>query len=450
MRITLRVTAGPLNGQVFSFEGHDVFLVGRSTKAHCRLPEDDPYFSRVHFLIEVNPPRLRLMDMGSRNGTFVNGSKVSVLELKAGDVIKAGHTKLQVEVDGSVPLMKGLDEENVLETKADFRLPSGVFPMPGTGPASGRKLAPPPLDTGHEVLEQEETADAAAHGLESVFGIRPPRIPGYQLVKELGRGNMGLVYLAKREKDGLEVAVKTILPTEVDNPLTTKRFLLEAEVLGQLDHPNIVKFYETGQAGQVLFFVMEYVKGSDVASILRENPRVEPKPAIRLAIQVLNALAHAHSKGMVHRDIKPANVLLAELGGAARQVKLTDFGLARVYRASQLSGLTMSGDLGGTPAYMPPEQITNYRQVMPAADQYSTAAMLYHLLTGKWIFDLPPMPAGLMTILHKEPIPLCDRNPDLEFSKELEAVIHKALSKKPQDRYPSVAEFRAALVPFGK
>ncbi len=450
MRITLRVTAGPLNGQVFSFEGHDVFLVGRSTKAHCRLPEDDPYFSRVHFLIEVNPPRLRLMDMGSRNGTFVNGSKVSVLELKAGDVIKAGHTKLQVEVDGSVPLMKGLDEENVLETKADFRLPSGVFPMPGTGPASGRKLAPPPLDTGHEVPEQEETADAAAHGLESVFGIRPPRIPGYQLVKELGRGNMGLVYLAKREKDGLEVAVKTILPTEVDNPLTTKRFLLEAEVLGQLDHPNIVKFYETGQAGQVLFFVMEYIKGSDVACILRENPRVEPKPAIRLAIQVLNALAHAHSKGMVHRDIKPANVLLAELGGAARQVKLTDFGLARVYRASQLSGLTMSGDLGGTPAYMPPEQITNYRQVMPAADQYSTAAMLYHLLTGKWIFDLPPMPAGLMTILHKEPIPLCDRNPDLEFPKELEAVIHKALSKKPQDRYPSVAEFRAALVPFGK
>ncbi len=454
MRITLRVTAGPLNGQSFSFEGHDVFLVGRSSKAHCRLPEDDPYFSRVHFLIEVNPPRLKLMDMGSRNGTFVNGTKVSMLDLKAGDVIKAGHTKLQVEVDGSVPVMPGIAEENVLETKADFRLPSGVFPVPSgpaSGPKSGRKLAPAQqLESRDEVPEQEETADAAASGLESVFGIRPPRIPGYQLVKELGRGNMGLVYLAKREKDGLEVAVKTILPTEVDNPLTTQRFLREAEVLGQLDHPNIVKFYETGQAGQVLFFVMEYVKGSDVAGILRENPRVEPKPAIRLAIQVLNALAHAHSKGMVHRDIKPANVLLAELGGSARQVKLTDFGLARVYRASQLSGLTMSGDLGGTPAYMPPEQITNYRQVMPAADQYSTAAMLYHLLTGKWIFDLPPMPAGLMTILHKQPIPLRERNPDLEFPEELEAVIHKALSKKPQDRYPSVADFRNALVPFGK
>lgn len=444
MRITLRVTAGPLTGQTFGFEGHDVFLVGRSGKAHCRLPDDDPYFSRVHFLIEVNPPRLRLMDMGSRNGTYVNGVKVTALALKAGDVIKAGHTKLTVEIDGSVPALPGIVDDNVLETKADFRLPSGVFPKP-SGPKSG-----PAADPDADFPEQEETADAAAFGFEAAFGIRPPRIPGYKLVQELGRGNMGLVYLAKRESDGLEVAVKTILPTEVDNPQTTQRFLREAEVLGQLDHPNIVKFHETGQAGKALFFVMEYVKGSDVGAILRENPRVEPKPAIRLAIQVLNALAHAHSKGMVHRDIKPANVLLADLGGAARQVKLTDFGLARVYRASQLSGLTVSGDLGGTPAYMPPEQITNYREVMPAADQYSTAAMLYHLLTGKWIFDLPPMPAGLMTILHKEPIPLRDRNPDLDFPEELEAVIHKALAKKPQNRYPDVVEFRKALTPFGK
>jgi serine/threonine-protein kinase len=273
-------------------------------------------------------------------------------------------------------------------------------------------------------------------------------VPGYQLVREIGRGNMGVVYLARRQADGLEVAVKTIHPAHVDNPDVTGRFLREAETLGRFDHPNIVKFHEAGEAGGLLYFVMEYVGGTDVAKVLQERPRVEPRTAVRLAIQVLDALSHAHARGLVHRDIKPANVLLAELPDGKRQVKLADFGLARVYRASQISGLTHVGDLGGTPAYMPPEQITNYREVMPAADQYSTAAMLYHMLTGKWVFDLPPMPGGLLTILNKDPVPLIARRPDLPLP--LGEVIHRALAKKPEDRYPDVTAFRQALVPFGR
>jgi serine/threonine-protein kinase len=282
----------------------------------------------------------------------------------------------------------------------------------------------------------------------SVLPTGDPRIPGYQLVRQLGRGNMGIVYLARREADGREVAVKTVLPTQADNPQITLRFLREAEALGKFNHPNIVTFHEAGEASGLLYFVMEYVFGTDVAKVLQERPRVEPRTAIRLAIQVLDALAHAHIKGMVHRDIKPANVLLADLPDGKRQVKLADFGLARVYRASQISGLTIVGDLGGTPAYMPPEQITNYREVMPAADQYSTAAMLYHMLTGKWVFDLPPMPAGLLTILNNEPVPLCERRPDLPA--DLGEVIHKALAKKPEQRYQDVMVFRQALVPFGR
>jgi serine/threonine protein kinase len=274
------------------------------------------------------------------------------------------------------------------------------------------------------------------------------QLPGYQFIREIGRGNMGIVYLARRESDGREVAVKTILPTQADNPEITRRFLLEAEALGRFNHPNIVSFYEAGESGGLLYFVMEYVAGTDVAKVLMEKRRVEVRTAVRLAIQVLDALSHAHSLGLVHRDIKPGNVLLADLPDGKRQVKLADFGLARVYRASQISGLTLHGDLGGTPAYMPPEQITNYRDVMPSADQYSTAAMLYHMLTGKWVFDLPPMPGGLLTILSNEPIPLCSRRPDLAVA--LGDVIHKALAKKPAERYPDVMAFRQALVPFGR
>jgi pSer/pThr/pTyr-binding forkhead associated (FHA) protein len=444
MRICFHVTAGPLVGQMFAFDRHDIFLVGRSPNAHCRLPEDDPYFSRVHFLIEVNPPRCRLTDMGSRNGTFVNGRKVEAIELRHGDVIKAGHTLMRVEFQRTAddPVPAETETEVAGATKVDIFIPEGVAPeLPLSDPSSST------------ITSQGEdlrilNADAAAD-TELLFpATSPPRIPNYQILRELGRGNMGVVYLARSLKTGNEVALKVILPHEADNPLTVQRFLREAEVLGQLDHPNIVKFLETGQAGKILFFAMEYVRGTDVAKVMKERPRFEPRTGVRLAIQVLDALAHAHSKGMVHRDIKPANVLLAELEDGKRQVKLADFGLARVYRASQLSGLTLHGDLGGTPAYMAPEQITNYRDVTPAADQYSVAAMLYHMLTGCYILDLPPMPAGLLVILQKEPIPLLERRPDL--AEGLGPVIHKALSKKPADRYPDVVAFRQALVPFGK
>ena len=419
MLITFTVTTGPLAGRAYTFEGHDVFLVGRSPNAHCRFPEDDPYFSRVHFLVEVNPPRCRLTDMGSRNGTFVNRRQVEVVDLASGDAIRAGHTHISVRVEGAPP--------------RHTREPA------------------PPNETLTDVGQQDLQGTAGALNELTESTVQPdgnPRIPGYQLIRSIGRGNMGIVYLARRELDGREVAVKTVLPMHADNNEITERFLHEAEALGKFDHPNIVSFYEAGEADGLLYFVMEHVAGTDVAKVLHERPRVEPRTAIRLAIQVLDALAHAHTKGLVHRDIKPANILLADLPDGKRQVKLADFGLARVYQASQLSGLTHVGDLGGTPAYMPPEQITNYREVTPAADQYSTAAMLYHMLTGKWVFDLPTMPAGLLTILNNEPVPLTTRRPDLPA--ELWSVIQKALAKKPADRYPDVAAFRFALVPFGR
>jgi eukaryotic-like serine/threonine-protein kinase len=427
MRVVFTITDGPLGGRVFTFEGHDVFLVGRSPNAHCRFPEDDPYFSRVHFLIEVNPPRCRLTDMSSRNGTFLNGRKVEVAELADRDEIRAGHTRILVRV------------EHVEENLPNL-----------TGDAADTQTDIPLLQ--ESVSRQIPSSPELTAGPEMSSSVVMPRgelqLPGYQLIREIGRGNMGIVYLARRETDGQEVAVKTVNPTQVDNPQVTSRFLREAEALGRFNHPNIVTFHEAGEIGGLLYFAMEYVDGTDVGKVLLEKPRVEMRTAVRLAIQVLDALSHAHARGMVHRDIKPANVLLADLPDGKRQVKLADFGLARVYRASQISGLTLLGDLGGTPAYMPPEQITNYREVMPSADQYSTAAMLYHMLTGKWVFDLPPMPGGLLTILNQDPVALCSRRPDLPIA--LGTTIHKALAKKPADRYPDVVAFRQALVPFGR
>src|SRR5262249_8513848 len=149
--------------------------------------------------------------------------------------------------------------------------------------------------------------------------------------------------------------------------------------------------------------------------LLRERGgKLDITPAVRIIDQVLRALAHAHGRRYVHRDIKPGNVLLAETLEGRRTVKVADFGLARVYQASQLSGLTMGGDIGGTPAYLPPEQIPHFRDVSPAADQYSTSAMLYHMLTGKYAYDFPPgQLIGLVKILEEDPVPIRQRRADL-------------------------------------
>jgi serine/threonine-protein kinase len=266
-------------------------------------------------------------------------------------------------------------------------------------------------------------------------------------VRLLGQGGMGMVHLAEREADGTEVAFKTIIPALTGRDDQVRRFVREAEILKQLDHPHIVRFLDVGEAGEVLYFVMEYVRGTDAAKVLKERGQWPVLAAVRVACQVLEALAYAHGRGFVHRDIKPANVLLA-IAGEKWRVKLADFGLARVYQASKLSGLTLVKDGGGTPAYIPPEQITHFRDVTPAADQYSLAAMLYHLLTGQYALDLPPGLGALVAIIEDEPVPLRSRRADIPDG--LAAAVHRALAKRPAERYPDAAAFRAALAPFGR
>src|SRR5262249_31321071 len=154
---------------------------------------------------------------------------------------------------------------------------------------------------------------------------------------------------------------KTIVPSATSRRKLVDRFLREAGILRQLEHPHIVAFREMGEAGDRLFFAMDYVQGTDAGRLLQRDGPLAVARAVRLTCELLEALEYAHARGFVHRDIKPANMLVTEEGGR-EAVKLADFGLARVYHASELSGLTLGGELGGTLAYMAPEQITHYRE----------------------------------------------------------------------------------------
>jgi serine/threonine-protein kinase len=259
---------------------------------------------------------------------------------------------------------------------------------------------------------------------------------------------MGVVYLAQPEGGGPPIALKTILPAVRPPRLALARFLREAEVLMQLRHPHIVSFRDLGHADNRLYFAMDFVEGRDAAALVKEEGPLEVARAVRLACQLLGALEYAHGRGFVHRDIKPGNLLVAPAGGPAGEaVQLADFGLARAYQASQLSGLTLTGAPGGTPAFMPPEQVTNFRGAQPAADLYSTAATLYFLLTGLLVYDEAGSTLDLyLKILKEDPVPVRSRRPDLP--EGLAAVVHQALARNPQARFADAAAFRTALTPF--
>jgi serine/threonine-protein kinase len=257
---------------------------------------------------------------------------------------------------------------------------------------------------------------------------------------------MGVVYLALGKIDQQPVAVKTIKPEGTPRPGQIERFLREANILRELSHRHIVAFQELGEAAGLIYLAMDYVAGSDAGRFLQERGRLTTPLAVRIIMQGLQALEYAHDRQFVHRDVKPANLLL-ETSRQHLRVKVADFGLARVYLASALSGLTLKNQTGGTLEFMSPEQITNFRDVQPAADQFSAAATLYTLLTGRCIRDLTGhLAARIEQILNSDLVPICQRRPDL--NQKLAMVIHRALAREPRHRYPSVAHFRQALRPF--
>jgi serine/threonine-protein kinase len=437
MKVTLDVIEGPHQGRRFTFAEHDTFIVGRARYAHFHLPTKDQYFSRAHFLLEVNPPLCRLMDMASTNGTFVNDEKVSQADLKHNDLIQGGDTVIRVRLEGA-----GAKATNRLVGKLAVDEPPAIEPKSFDG-VTGDGITITPAAELEPTLIGEFSLEGA--------GVVPDKrggFAGYHLVRKLGTGGMGVVYQALRDSDGETIALKTIKPGVPVSERDAKQFLREASILRDLNHPHIVRFFESGACGGNLYFAMEFVPGCDAGELVKKNGPLPVARAVGITCQLLEALDYAHGKQFVHRDIKPQNIMVGAQDGKD-YVKLADFGLARAYHCTRFSGLTMQGEMGGSVAFLPPEHITHFREAKPAGDLYSAAATLYNLLTGTFVYEFSKtISERVLMILQEKPIPITDRNPKIRPG--LATVIHRCLARDPAKRLPNARAMRQALLPFAK
>lgn len=295
----------------------------------------------------------------------------------------------------------------------------------------------------------------------SITDIFPPGAiisDRYKLIAPLAVGGMGAVYRAEHTLMQRRLAVKLLRPELADRDEAKKRFIREAQLCAQLEHPNSVTVYDFGIVGDDIFFLaMEYLEGESMADRLRKNGPLHAKEAVEVVCQVLDALGAAHAIGIVHRDVKPANIMLITQPDGLERVKLLDFGIAKAparregedgeeSEGNHLTPITMHGLTVGTPEYIAPEQALGYA-ADGRADLYSLGISLFELLTGKLPF-FSESPVAIVTahVNDPPPRPSLHAPPGFPISPELDRVILRALAKRPDDRFMNAAEFRQELL----
>lgn len=273
---------------------------------------------------------------------------------------------------------------------------------------------------------REGIPDEQDDALSSILDL-PCRFGDYELLEELGRGGMGVVYRARQIGQDREVAVKMTLRGELSSAEDRQRFRAEAEAAARLDHPGIVPVYEVGELEGRPYFSMKYVRGPTLSQVLADGP-LPPRDAARILTAVARAIHFAHQNGVLHRDLKPSNILIDEDG----QPHLTDFGLAK--QITDAASITKSGAVLGTPAYMAPEQAGGARgEVGPASDVYSLGAILYHMLTGRPPFQAASPVDTVLMVLEQDPLP--PRVVNAKADRDLEMIALRCLQKPADLRY---------------
>lgn len=504
-KVTLKVTVGQLTGKEFGFEERTTCIIGRAADCDPRVPNDEHHrlISRHHCLLDINPPDIRVRDFGSLNGTFVNGQKIGQREkgqtpeqgaqmqfpehdLKNGDEIslpRQGGTVFRVGIYVPAVCAECAAEIPDNQRVAAERAP-GVYQCEKCrkkAELAGRREAPKKVakvcakcgrDVSGEVGEHRHgqfvCASCRADPLEIVKLLlhlanqgerKLQAIDGYEIVRQLGQGGMGAVYLARQTRTGQQVALKVMLPQVAANQDATEKFLRETENTKALRHANVVQLHDAGCSHGTFFFTLELCDGGSAdALMLKRGGRLTVDEAMPIIFHVLDGLEYAHhaeiphvklkdgrigkGRGLVHRDIKPQNIFLCGTG-RSWIAKVGDYGLAKAFDQAGLSGQTATGISAGTPYFMPRQQVVNFKFAKPEVDVWAVAASLYTMLTGCVARDFPKGKDIWQVVLETSAVPIRKRNASIP--KRLAEVIDAALVDQPKIQFTSAAELKRAL-----
>jgi len=501
-KITLKISKGKLTGQQFVFDERTSCILGRAHDCSPKLPDDDEHqtISRHHCLLDINPPDVRIRDFGSKNGTSVNGKKIGQREqhmspeegakmqfpehdLKDGDQIELGETVFRVGI--FVPIVcTECSKEIPEDKKAKAQRAPRIFQCDvcrAKAEKANIKVLPKPKpkvcakcgrDVSKEVGENRQgeyvcttckadpmqivklLLEMAKSGEKELIAIQ-----GYGVERELGRGGMGVVYLARHERSGERVALKVMIPKVAADRMARERFLRETENTKALKHTRVVEFRDSGCSRGTFFFTCEFCDGGSVDKLmLKRGGKLPIDEAVPIILHTLEGLEYAHNaeipyvkqkdgsyrpgRGLVHRDLSPHNIFLCG-SGSSQIAKVGDYGLAKAFDNAGLSGLTRTGTVMGKPWFMPRQQVMNFRGAKPEVDIWAAAASLYNMLTCQFPKNYPPHQDIWKIVLNGEPVPIRRRDPSIP--KRLAEVIDLALVDNPAIHFDSALEFKKAL-----
>ncbi len=422
MYVVLTFTSGPERGECIAVPYGTRHSLGRSSKASTKIR--DSHLSRVHLEVDYRAERALARDLGSRNGTFVNGRRIADTQpLAPGDRLLAGEQVWDVRYVNDLAELEEEGEETV-----------SFLDAPKACACCGRSIT---LATFADGDVPERDGNYLCPDCSVVISFDSTEFQGYEILERLGAGSAGLVFKARQLVLDRVVALKVLRQRQRRSARTEARFLREAATISRLEHPNIVRIYDASPFPKGYFIVMEYFQATDLNSLIERRGPPSVAVAVSIGLQMCRALDYAAREQIVHRDVKPANILYRADDGVA---KLSDFGLAKQIG---VSAGTRDGEGIGTPCYMPPEQVNNAKGVDARADLYSLGASLYHLLTGRYPIVANTLQDFVQGIMERDPPPIEQFNP--KVPTPVCEVVRTAMKKKPRQRFASAQDMHDAL-----
>ena len=464
-KITLTITEGKFKGKKFVFSEPTTCTMGRSEKCNPRLPDDEEHklVSRYHCSLEINPPRISIRDLGSRNGTYVNGKKIgqrsrnlssteadqvsfSSHKLNKGDEIKLGNTvfKVDIEVNAKIEKNKNQSVGEVGENN---------LPRPSRRSSRVARTNSTWYDSPNFLSVTQRLLEQAVAGDPNLTVLRD-----YSLHRKLGQERFSEIYLVRHQRTREFLTLKIKIPAIQAGIYTINKLLQEVEKTKSLNHPHIVQLLDCGYASPAFFFILQYCHESTLVDLIqRGGGPLYIDQAIEIIFQILDALEYAHNTGisiknddgsvelqvgLIHRCIKPSSILFTNVG-QKRIVKIGDYGISAAFDLAGLSGFSLqSKNIKSRLEFMPRQQVINPEYAQPDLDVWGAAAILYYMLAGtspRNFHGQDPSKVALQTA----PISILQRNRNIP--RRLAQAIDLALIDNPNIVYKSPREFKQAL-----